>query len=167
MPMLQVLSLHTRKAFLCLIQLLLLTTFANAQSAARVTQDFGLVGTWAVECDRSPSPKNEHAVFSVIASDTIQLLNDFGPDYDDMVYVIVNAERLDPNRILLRQVLTTDRRVVLDIVMVRDNDKLRVWSSRSTDGTTLVRDGTIALANGHATQWVERCQGRRADSAPN
>jgi hypothetical protein len=64
-------------------------------------------------------------------------------------------------------VLTTDRRVVLDIVMVRDDDKLRVWSSRSIDGTTLVRDGTIALANGHATQWVARCQGRRADSTPN
>jgi hypothetical protein len=167
MPMLQVVSRHTRKALLCLVQFLLLTTFAGAQSAARVTQDFGLIGTWAVECDQSPSPKNEHAVFSVGESDTIQLLNDFGPEYDDMVYVIVDAERLAPNRISLRQVLTTDRRVVLDIVMVRDNDKLRVWSSRSIDGTMLVRDGTIALANGHATQWVERCQGRRADSTPN
>ena len=111
--MLQVLSLHTRKAFLCLIQLLLLTTFANAQSAARVTQDFGLVGTWAVGMRPPPSPKNEHAVFPSSRPTPSSCSMTFGPDYDDMVYVIVNAERLDPNRILLRQVLTTDRRVVL------------------------------------------------------
>jgi hypothetical protein len=170
MPMLQAVALHTRNTLLCLIQFLLLTTFANAQSAARVTQDFGLIGTWAVACDQSPSPKNEHAIFSMSSFDTIQLLNDFGPDYDDMVYVIVDAERLGPNRISLRQQLMTDRRVVLDIVMVRDNEKIRIWSSRATDGTTLVRDGTIALTNGHATQWVVRCQDRWAikpGSEPN
>ena len=121
--MLQVLSVHTRRILVGLIQFLLLTTFANAQSAAKVTQDFGLIGTWAVACEQSPSPKNEHAVFSLAAFDTIQLLNDFGPDYDDMVYVIVDAERLGPDRISLRQQLMTDRRVVLDIVMVRDNEE--------------------------------------------
>ena len=168
--MLQVLSVHTRRVLVGLIQFLLLTTFANAQSAAKVTQDFGLIGTWAVACEQSPGPKNEHAVFSLAAFDTIQLLNDFGPDYDDMVYVIVDAERLGPDRISLRQQLMTDRRVVLDIVMVKDNDKIRIWSSRSSDGTTLVRDGAIALTNGHATQWVVRCQGRWAinpGSGPN
>lgn len=162
MPMLQVLSLHARKTLCCLLQLLALTAFANAQAPARVVQDFGLLGAWAGKCDQSPGPLNEHAVFSLTAAGNIQLLNDFGPDYDDMVYRVIAAERLASNRISLRQALTTDAKVVLDVVIVRDNDKIRIWSSRTADGTTLVRDGTIALTNGHATQWVGHCTDRWA-----
>jgi hypothetical protein len=155
------LRLHTRTA-LCVVSVLMLAAVAAAQSVATMVADFGLIGTWASKCDQSPSAANEHAVFSVTAGDTVQLVNDFGPLYDDMVYRIVHVERLNANQILLRQVLTSDPKVVLDIVIVRDNGKIRIWSSRSSDGTTLVRNGRIAMTNGHATQWVTSCKDRWA-----
>jgi hypothetical protein len=92
------------------------------------------------------------------------LLNDFGPEYDDMVYRIIDAKRVGSDRISLRQELITATRVVLDIVMIKETDRIRVWSSRTSDGTTLVREGKIARASGQATQWVVRCLGRRADT---
>src|SRR5262245_53463837 len=164
MPMLRRFSLLTCMALFDIVPLLLRAGVADAQSIAKDMQDFGLFGTWAAHCDRTPSPANEHAVISVSLSGTIQALNDFGPDYDDMVYGVVEAERLGPDRIRLRQVLTSDPKVVLDIVMLRENGRLRVWSSRSVDGAVLVRDGTIAQSNRQSTQWVARCQDKWAVS---
>jgi hypothetical protein len=151
------------KAIICTGQILFLTALAQAQTIASVLQDFGLFGTWAVACEQRPSPTNEFAIFSVNASGGIRLWNDFGPDYDDMIYRIVDARRVGPDKLLLRQVLTTDRRIVLDIVMVKDNDRIRVWSSRMADGKILVNDGALASSNGHETRWVVRCQGQWAD----
>jgi hypothetical protein len=164
MVMSQAFSRQLRMAAICLIPCLLLATRANAQSILATVADFGLIGTWAVECDQNPSSKNEHAVFSVTSVGTIELLNDFGPEYDDMVYRIIDAKRVGPDRISLRQELITANRVVLDIVMMKEKDRIRVWSSRTSDGTTLVRDGKIARAGGQATQWVVRCLGRWADN---
>ena len=94
-----------RRAFLRVIPFLLLTASAQAQSAASAVQDFGLFGTWAVECSQPPSPTNEHAVVSLAPVDTIWVLNDFGPDYEDMVYRVVEAKRVAPDKLSLRQVL--------------------------------------------------------------
>jgi hypothetical protein len=149
-----------RKAFFSPAAILLLTSIAHAQSAATEVQDFGLVGTWAVECKDLPSPQNEHASFSVNPSGGVQLRNDFGRDYDEMVYRIISARRIAPDRVELRQVLTTDRRIVLDTVMLKEEDRLRLWSSRGLDGTTLVADGTVPMTNGQQTRWTDCCQGR-------
>jgi hypothetical protein len=162
----RLLRLPARTALLSLVTLLQ-PAVAGAQSVATMVQDFGLVGTWAAKCDQTPSAANEHAVFSITPAGTVQLVNDFGPLYDDMVYRIVHVERLNADQILLRQVLSSDPNVVLDIVMMRDNGKVRVWSSRSADGTTtLVRNGRIAKTNGQATQWVTSCKDRWAVNPP-
>ncbi|MEA2903363.1 MAG: hypothetical protein QOI12_750 [Alphaproteobacteria bacterium] len=153
-----------RSALVCSIPFLLLATVAHAQSAASAVQTFGLIGTWAVDCNETPSPTNEHAVFSVASGDTIELQNDFGRDYDDMVYRIVDASRLAADKLAMRQVLATDNRVVLDVVLMKSNDRVRVWSSRASDGTALVKDGTVALTSGQETRWVTRCNERFAGS---
>ena len=164
MVMSQAFFRQPRIAVICLVACLLLATRANAQSILATVSDFGLIGTWAVECDQNASSKNEHAVFSVTSVGTIELLNDFGPEYDDMVYRIIDAKRVGPDLIALRQELITSNRVVLDLVMMKERDRIRVWSSRTSEGTVLVRDGKIARTNGQATQWVVRCLGRRADN---
>jgi len=149
-----------RNAFFSSIAILLLTSAAHAQSVAGAVQEFGLVGTWAVVCKELPSPQNEHASFSVSQSGAVRLRNDFGRDYDEMVYRIVSAKRAAPDRVALRQVLMNDSRIVLDTVMLKSDDRIRVWSSRGVDGTTLVSEGTVSLTNGTETRWVTRCQGR-------
>jgi hypothetical protein len=155
------------QAFRLSLALGLLATSAHAQSVTGALQDFDLFGTWAIECNQIPSPTNEYSIFRVAAFGAVQLRNDFGRDYDEMVYRIIGARRLGPDRLTLRQVLTTDTRIVLDTVMLKSDDRVRVWSSRGLDGTTLVRDGTIPMSNGHETRWVVRCQGRwTGDGAP-
>jgi hypothetical protein len=155
-----------RGVFLRVIPFLLLIASAQAQSAASAVQDFGLFGTWAVECSQPPSPTNEHAVVSLAPVDTIWVLNDFGPDYEDMVYRVVDAKRVGPDKLSLRQVLASDEAVVLDIVMVKDSERVRVWSSRTAQGSILVKDGRIATTTDQNTRWSKRC-GERWASQPD
>jgi hypothetical protein len=88
------------------------------------------------------------------------LRNDFGPDYGDMIYRIVDARRIGQFKISLRQLLTTDDRV--DTVMLKVKDKIRIWSSRGADASEYVQDGRIPAANNHETSWMEQCNTRWA-----
>jgi hypothetical protein len=146
-----------RKPFFCFVQSLLLISFANAQPAPRALRDFDLLGRWAVEC-----PMNEHSLFSLTSVGAAWVLNDFGPDYDGMVYRIVDARRVAPDKISLRQILASDDNVVLDIVILKDSERIRIWSSQTVDGNILVRDGMIASGSDQRTRWAGRCGERRA-----
>jgi hypothetical protein len=148
--------------FAILGQFVIVITLAFAQSPTSAIKEFGLFGIWADDCRLGPSPSNQYASFSVISRGIIQLHNDFGADYGDMLYRIVDAKRIGRFRISLRQLLTTDDQVALDIVMLKSNDKIRVWSSRGADGTEYVQDGMIPAANNRETEWMERCDTRSA-----
>jgi hypothetical protein len=126
-------------------------------------KEFGLFGTWAGDCYRPPSPANEFSVFSLTSSGAVELQNNFGTNYDDMVYRIVDVKRVSKFRLALRQLLTTDDRIVLDTVLLRMTDRIRTWSSRLADGSTLVEDGAVPASNGQETGWKNRCDERRAD----
>jgi hypothetical protein len=151
-----------RVALAILSQFAILITFAFAQSPTSAIREFGLLGIWADDCGLGPSPPNQYASFSVTSRGIIQLHNDFGPDYNDMLYRIVDAKRIGRFRISLRQLLTTDEQVALDIVMLKSTDKVRVWSSRGADGTEYVQDGKIPAASNRETEWMERCDTRWA-----
>jgi hypothetical protein len=144
-------------AFVVLLQSCLLSALAGAQSATSAIKDFGLLGTWADDCSAMPSPANQYAIFTLTSRGNIELRNDFGPDYDQMVYRIVNVQRLSYFRLALRQLLTTDDQILLNTVMMKANDRIRVWSSRGSDGSILVEDGTIVSSNGQETGWMVRC----------
>jgi hypothetical protein len=147
-------------AFLVLLQSCLWTTLAGAQSAASAIKEFGLLGTWADDCIATPSPANQYTIFSLASRGNIELRNDFGPDYDEMVYRIVDAQRLSHFRLAFRQLLTSDDQIVLNTVMMKANDRIRVRSSRGFDGSIFVEDGTIPSANGQETGWMMRCDVR-------
>lgn len=105
---------------------------------------------------------NEHSLFSLTSVGNAWVLNDFGPDYDGMVYRIVDAKRVAPDKLSLRQVLASDENVVLDVVMMKDGERIRIWSSRTADGSVLVQDGATASTRGQQTRWAGRCGERRA-----
>src|SRR4051794_27503239 len=152
-----------RKLYIGAVQFLLLTLSGQAQSPTNSVEEFGLLGNWAVDCAQSPSPTNEHVVFAITSVGTVQLRNDFGISYDEMVYRVVAASRQSSDKLALRQVLTTDAAIVLDVVLVKSGERFRVWSSRGSDGTALVLDGAIPRSKGQETRWTERCEGRWTD----
>jgi hypothetical protein len=138
---------------------------ASAQSPNGAIKDFGLIGTWADNCNARPGPANQHATFSVTGRGTVLLRNDFGPSYGDMTYRILEATRISQFRISLRQVLTTDSEVALDTVMLKANAKVRIWSSHGVDGRQYVEEGLVPSANNRETGWMERCDMRSASRA--
>jgi hypothetical protein len=143
------------------VALIVVASVAFAQSPNGAVKEFGLIGTWADNCSAQPGPTNQHATFSVTARGTVMLRNDFGPNYGDMIYRVVEATRLSQFRLSLRQVLTTDSEVALDTVMLKANAKVRIWSSRGLDGRQYVEDGIVPTAN-RETGWMERCDMRSA-----
>jgi len=153
----------SRLAFFVLVQSCLWTAFAYAQSPASAIKEFGLLGTWADDCSATPSPANQYAIFSLTSRGNIELRNDFGPNYDEMLYRIVDAQRLTHFRLAFRQLLTSDDQVALNTVMMKANDRIRVWSSRGSDGSIFVEDGAMPSANGRETGWMTRCNVRSAD----
>jgi hypothetical protein len=148
-----------------LVQVLLATSLACAQSLTSTIREFSLIGTWSDNCRANPGPSNQFASFSISSRGNIMLRNDFGPNYGDMVYRIVDARRISEFRIALRQLLTTDDQIALDTVMVKADGRLRIWSSRGADGSEYVQDGVVPAANNHETSWMERCDTRSASTA--
>jgi hypothetical protein len=149
-------------ASVLLIQTLLGITITCAQSPTGAIKEFGLLGTWADDCHADPGPSNQYASFSLTSRGAILLRNDFGPDYGDMVYRIVDAKLIGRFRISLRQLLTTDDQIALDTVMLRAIERVRIWSSRGADGSQYVEGGLVPAANNHETSWMERCDTRWA-----
>jgi hypothetical protein len=146
-----------RTTFLCAALVVLFPVVAHSQSAATAMEEFGLLGTWAGECSQGPSPTNNHATYLVTSSGGLELKYQSGADYEDSVYNILDAKRLGSDKLSLRQVLTSNDRVTLDIVLLKDNDKVRIWSSLFPDGTALVEEGVMTSMTGRETRWMTRC----------
>jgi hypothetical protein len=147
-----------RTTLLCAALLLLFPALAHSQSATAAMQDFGLLGTWAGECGQSASPTNNHATYLVTSSGGLQLKYQSGADYEESVYDVLDAKRVAPDRLSLRQVLMSNDRVTLDVVLLKENDKIRIWSSLFPDGTALVEDGVMSSMTGRETRWMTRCR---------
>lgn len=151
-----------RRTILCatLVALVptLVPTFAHSQSAGDEMREFGLLGTWAGTCGEKASPTNNYATYLVTSSGGLQLKYQSGADDEDsIVYEISAAKRAGSDKLSLRQVLTGNERVALDIVILKDNGKMRIWSSLLPDGTALVEDGVMTSMTGQETRWMTRC----------
>jgi hypothetical protein len=146
-----------RTRFCCAFFVLLLPSLAQAQSAAGALQDFGLLGTWAGQCQDSPSPANNHATYAGTPSGGVQLRYQSGEGYEDSIYDIVEAKLIAPDRLSMRQVLAGNNQVTLDIVLLKEKDRIRIWSSAFPDGTALVEDGVLTSFTGRETRWMARC----------
>jgi hypothetical protein len=153
----KILETSMRTTLLCAALLALLPVVARAQSATAAMQDFGLLGTWAGECSQGPSPNNNHATYLVTAAGGLQLKYQSGADFEESVYDILDAKRVAPDKLSLRQVLMSNERVTLDIVLLKEDDKIRIWSSLFPDGTALVEDGVMTSMTGRETRWMTRC----------
>jgi hypothetical protein len=146
-----------RTTHLCAALLVLVPGLAHAQSAPAAMRDFGLLGTWAGECSQDPSPTNNHATYLVTSAGGLQLKYQSGADFEESVYDILDAKRVAPDKLSLRQVLMSNDRVTLDIVLLKENDKIRIWSSLFPDGTALVEDGVMTSMTGRETRWMTHC----------
>jgi hypothetical protein len=144
-----------RNALLAAVILLAALGPAEAESIQAALKDFELLGTWAVDCDRTPSAMNENVIYSAPKSGDGSQLYQFGRDYPDKLYIIHGAERAADDKLLLHEQDVNDGSF-LDVVIVKTKDKTRVLSSVGKNATVHVENAKIKL-NGLETQWVVRC----------
>jgi hypothetical protein len=128
---------------------------ADKGSVPGTLQQFGLLGTWALDCARAASPDNEYSIYAVSPSGEATLSYSRGLPYLDIVYAIMAAERVASDRLAL-QVLHMSERMAVDLVLLKQGDTVRVWSSHTPDGRMRVIDGVIT-GNGKESPRFRRC----------
>ena len=128
---------------------------ADESSVPSTLRQFGLLGTWAIDCGHAASADDEYSIYAVSASGEATLSYSRGEPYRDIVYLIRTAEQLAPDRLSL-QVLHMPERVPVDLVLLKETGSLRVWSSHTPDGRMLVMGGVIT-GNGKQSPRFKRC----------
>ena len=131
------------------------STKQPSESTKRAVLDFGLIGVWAGACDEPATPINNHATYALSSSGAITLTYDAGERYEPTRYAIVNAEIVADDKIALREDYLNEKQT-LEILVRKDKGRIRVWTSKSTDGRVLVQDGVIT--NNRETLWLQRCR---------
>ena len=144
-----------RAALAALLLLAATRCFADDAPVAGILQQFGLLGTWAIDCARPASPDNEYSIYRVSASGEATLAYARGEPYRDIAYAIRTAQLVTEQRLSL-QVLRLPEKIPVDLVLRKDGDAVQVWSSHTPNGRMLVIDGVIT-GNGAPSPRFERC----------
>ncbi|MGH7122915.1 MAG: hypothetical protein ACREFI_00990 [Stellaceae bacterium] len=144
-----------RGALAALLLAMVPTALADESPVPGTLQQFGLLGTWAIDCAQAASPGDEYSIYAVSPSGEATLTYKRGEAFRDIVYAIRAADRVAENRLAL-QVLHMPERIPVDMVLLKEGDSVRVWSSHTLDGRMLVIDGVIT-GNGKGSPRFKRC----------
>ncbi|MBS0296923.1 MAG: hypothetical protein JSR45_11475 [Proteobacteria bacterium] len=128
----------------------------EAQPAGAVVRSLGLIGRWAGDCAKPATLQNSYAVYAANYSGAATLTYDRGKLYEPRIYDLSNAHSEDAGRVLYDEVSRTSQ-ARITIALLRDGDRIRVWSSVGVDGKALVVDGKLADDSGAETPWLSRC----------
>jgi hypothetical protein len=143
-------------------RLLLLAVFiaiaspAEAQPLESTLRDFVLLGTWAPDCGEPPSSLHPHAIYATQPSGETTMSYEPGPGAPRSAYVILGAERIADDKLVLREEWVHDHSR-LEVTLRKFRGKMKVWLSREADGKILVKDGTV-VATGYVSPWMTRCR---------
>ena len=78
-----------------------------------------------------------------------------GPAAPRSTYAILSAERVDDDKLMLREEWLHDHSR-LEVALRKFRGKVKVWLSRELGGKILVKDGTV-VATGYVSPWMTRC----------
>ena len=128
---------------------------AQAATVSETLRDFGLLGSWATQCNAAATIDNNHRTYSVVSEDIVQEYNDLGPDYEPNIATITAAGRVAPNQLQINSTLQSG--AVRTLLIVMRGNTIRTMSNVRSDGAVLVKDG-IVQSNGNATPALTRCK---------
>ncbi len=144
--------------FVVLVVLLILPAAAEP-STEKLFGQFGLFGTWAIDCADQATVNNLHV--TVVMEDSGQIVedHDLGPAAVINHYRIVSARRLSPTRLAVDVVFQPgtefEERQKLEW-LVTDGTR-RTMLNQPDQGPPVVKDG-VALAAGLETPVLRKCE---------
>lgn len=141
--------------------LMLMSHAACAQTTWEVLQRFGLVGTWAYPCSAAPSTTNWWTTYFQGADGRAWRSADRGPGQPKLMVAIDSAQMITATTLATR--FRNDdanwgqmNGVATDIILVKENGRIRTLTARSTTGQEFIKNGVIVSSNTPAP-WLEKC----------
>jgi len=147
-----------------LVTVLVVALFAGSAAAqekpsvAALFKDYGLIGTWAVDCKADPSPTNPHVEVSEDESGAIVERHDLGGDYRVNAYRMLAAKRVSPTEVSVQALFdpgTEDEQKQDLTFAVRDSTRRTIFT-RVEGGPVRVKNG-IAVGFGAKTPRLRKC----------
>lgn len=127
---------------------------AHAQSWRKVLDDFGFFGNWAPNCDSPATLTNSRRRAFATRGGEIHFTENFGHGKRHNTYVVFDAKRIAPDKVLLR--IQFNGKLMQDLTMVKENGRLRTITNQGSGGQYLVKDGVV-ISNGNETPWLSHC----------
>ena len=142
-----------RRWVLVLALVLALPSVSLAGKDSDALVQFGLIGNWAFDCTKPPSPGNPFMNFTASAAGqpTRQIVTGM-PRYDSLV-AIKDAALLDPDHLRLSY---PQGSVTVTVTLLKEQRRIRPYEASASDGTVSVSGG-IAKAIGQPTRWLVKC----------
>jgi hypothetical protein len=143
------------------LALLLLATPAAAQekpSVAALFKDYGLIGTWAVDCKANASPENPHVSVGQDDEGNIVERHDLGGDYRVNAYRMLAAKRVSQTEVSVQALFdpgTEDEQKQDLTFAVRDSTRRTIFT-RVEGGPVRVKNG-VAVGYGAKTPKLKKC----------
>jgi hypothetical protein len=126
-----------------------------AASALETSRQWGLIGTWAVDCQSPPGERNIYLTYEIGKDGKLLHKRDFGvgQDTNDVLRARV-ASKGELQLVVNFSQLSETRTYTL---MMGGDGRIRALTNRDSKGRYTIRNGRL-LANGNPTPWQSRCR---------
>jgi|SRR5215471_13688206 len=147
-----------RISLLAIAVVLSVPALASAQSPSAVLREFGLLGTWATDCSRPSDSDNFYTIYAGMSDGRVRRTYYNTPDRKTPynVYIITRAIRL-PSDMLSYQQEGDVNQDKIDVILLKDGNKYKIWSSVTAEGKALVKDGKFP-GSGDDSPWQAKCR---------
>jgi hypothetical protein len=132
---------------------------APAPATEQLFSQFGLFGTWAVNCSQPGSPKNPRVSITMLSPGVIIQDHDLGVDNEHNRYSILSAKKLSDTRISVQVIFQPCRECEerQRLIWAVGKNTLRTVFNQPQDGPVRVKDG-VAVGYGIKTPVLKKCQ---------
>ena len=146
-------------AFIVLAAATAMPAAAQAEPVDMLFQQFGLFGTWAIDCRQAASPANPHVIIMTPNPGLVLENHDLGRDYAVNHYRMVSAERLSTEQmsvVVVFQPGTDDEERQKLVFLIRKSTR-RTILNEAEGGTVRVKDGVV-VGRDSKTQELNKCE---------
>jgi hypothetical protein len=127
----------------------------KADSTTDAIKQWGLVGTWAIDCSKPAARANGHFTYSIERDDIAVHARDFGNNRDrhEILEAIISPEGYLELRIRFPEFNETR---VFALAKGPDG-RYQTMFNHDTKGNYTIRDGKLT-GNGNPAPWITRCK---------